>query len=96
MNAQQNLTLISRQSGDLAFGLRHYENENPFGHIQRLNYYTCIWIEEGEGSCKADFSTWHFSANKMFFFSPYQPFIFIRRKKNYPYNAYYFIQIFFA
>lgn len=69
-------TLINPQNGNLAFKLFYFEDNRHFDHIQRLNYYSLIWIKEGNGSLKADFSTQDFSENTLFAFSPYQPFMF--------------------
>lgn len=68
-------TLVNPQTGNLAFKLYSVEGENPFDHIQRLNYYSLIWIKKGEGRLKADFSEYQFSANTLMAFSPYQPFM---------------------
>ena len=51
------------------------ENDNPFDHIQRLNYYSLIWIQKGNGVLKADFSEYDFDENMLLSFSPYQPFM---------------------
>ena len=73
---QKNIfTLINPQTGNLAFKLYHLENDNPFDHIQRLNYYSLIWIQKGNGVLKADFSEYDFDENMLLSFSPYQPFM---------------------
>ncbi|MEX0662389.1 MAG: hypothetical protein WEA58_02610 [Balneolaceae bacterium] len=68
-------TLINPHTGNLAFKLYSVENDNPFDHIQRLNYYSLILISKGEGSLKADFSEYKFSDNTLLAFSPFQPFM---------------------
>lgn len=75
MIQNNNFTLINPQTGNLAFKLYHLENDNPFDHIQRLNYYSLIWIQKGNGVLKVDFSEYDFDKNMLLSFSPYQPFM---------------------
>lgn len=75
MLQNNHFTFINSQTGNLAFKLYHFENENPFDHIQRLNYYSLIWVKRGHGNVKADFSDYDFQKNSLFSFSPYQPFL---------------------
>jgi AraC-like DNA-binding protein len=75
MIQKNNLTLINPQTGNLAFKLYHLENENPFDYIQRLNHYSLIWIQKGNGTLKADFSEYDFNGSMLLSFSPYQPFM---------------------
>lgn len=69
-------TLINPQTGNLAFKVFSFNDNSHFDHIQRLNYYSLIWIRNGRGSVKADFSENDFTENTLFAFSPYQPFMF--------------------
>lgn len=69
-------TLINPQTGDLAFKVFSFGDNSHFDHIQRLNYYSLIWVIKGSGKIKADFSAYDFSENTLFAFSPYQPFMF--------------------
>ena len=75
METQNNLTLIDPQTGNLAFKLYYFEKDNPFDHVQRLNYYSLIWVKKGSGTVSADFSEYDFSEDTLFSFSPYQPFM---------------------
>ncbi len=75
------LTLINPQNGNLAFKIFSFENNAVFDHIQRLNYYSLIWITKGSGKVKADFSEFDFTQNILFAFSPYQPFMFSSYEK---------------
>ena len=68
-------TFINQQTGNLAFKVYHLNKDNPFDHIQRLNYYSLIWIQNGNGSIKSDFSEYNFNENSLLSFSPYQPFM---------------------
>lgn len=69
------LTLVNPQNGNLAFKIFSFESNDFFDHIQRNNYYSLIWVHEGKGRLKADFSEYGFSANDLLAFSPYQPFM---------------------
>ena len=74
MLQNNHFTFINPQTGNLAFKLYNFEKENPFDHIQRLNYYSLIWVKNGVGNVKADFSNHEFQEHMLFSFSPYQPF----------------------
>ncbi|WP_428741709.1 helix-turn-helix domain-containing protein [Tenacibaculum sp.] len=80
MVQNNNFTLINPQTGNLAFKIYHLEKENTFDHIQRLNYYSLIWIQKGNGTLKADFSEYDFNENMLLSFSPYQPFMLCSKK----------------
>jgi len=69
-------TLINPQTGNLAFKVFSFTDNGHFDHIQRLNYYSIIWLKKGSGTVKADFSNYNFEPNSLFAFSPYQPFMF--------------------
>lgn len=72
---QNTFTLIDPQNGNLAFKVATLEDNNYFDRIQRVNYYTIIWIQKGNGKLKSDFSEHDFSNNTLFAFTPYQPFM---------------------
>ncbi|HLK27635.1 MAG TPA: helix-turn-helix domain-containing protein [Puia sp.] len=76
MAAQSVFTLINPQNGNLAFKLFSFDDNNHFDHLQRNNYYSLIWVKEGDGKVKADFSEYDFKQNNLFSFSLYQPFMF--------------------
>jgi YesN/AraC family two-component response regulator len=69
-------TLVNPQNGNLAFKLFSFEDNSYFDHVQRLNYYSLIWIQQGSGTARVDFSEYAFSENQLFAFTPYQPFMF--------------------
>lgn len=75
MTMQSSFTLIDPQNGNLAFKLFEFDNHNQFDHVQRNNYYTLLWFREGTGNARADFSTYNIAAERLFAFSPYQPFM---------------------
>lgn len=80
MENQTSLTLVNPQNGNLAFKLLTIDNGGHFDHIQRNNYYTLVWITEGNGLVKADFAEYEFKASSLFAFSPYKPFMFVADK----------------
>lgn len=75
MNQQTAFTLINPQNSHLAFKLFTFEDGSAFDHVQRLNYYSLIWVQSGNGKVKADFSEYSFGHNTLFSFVPYQPFM---------------------
>jgi AraC family transcriptional activator of pobA len=72
---QSTFTLVNPQNGNLAFKLFSFESISCFDHIQRLNYYSLIWIQKGKGKVKVDFSEYDFLENQLLAFAPYQPFM---------------------
>lgn len=75
MLQKNNFTLINPQTGNLSFKLSYFDTDNPFDHIQKINYYSLIWVKKGSGTVKADFSEYTFKENTLLSFSPYQPFV---------------------
>jgi len=72
---QSTFTLVNPQNGNLAFKLSSFDHNQQFREIQRLNYFSLIWIKKGKGIVKVDFSQYDFSENQLLAFSPYQPFM---------------------
>src|SRR5687767_10189307 len=77
MSNQNAFTLVNKQTGDLAFKLFLFEDNSYFDHLQRNNYYSLIWVKEGDGKLKTDFSEYNFGPDSLFSFTPYQPFMFL-------------------
>ncbi|HNP33016.1 MAG TPA: helix-turn-helix domain-containing protein [Flavobacterium sp.] len=75
MTNKNTFTLVNSETGNLAFKLFSFENNSSFDHIQRLNYYSLIWIQTGNGKVKVDFSEYDFTQNQLLAFAPYQPFM---------------------
>ena len=75
MEKQNVFTLINQQNGNLAFKIFSFEDNSHFDHLQRNNFYTILWIKEGNGLLKVDFSEYSFTKNTFFAFSPFQPFM---------------------
>lgn len=72
---QSSFTLVNPQNGNLGFKLFAFEDHSCFDHVQRHNYFSLIWVMEGSGVLKADFSDYPFGNNALLAFSPYQPFM---------------------
>ena len=72
---QSTFTLVNPQNGNLAFKLSSFDNIQQFKEIQRLNYFSLIWIKNGNGIVKVDFSEYIFFENQLLAFAPYQPFM---------------------
>lgn len=92
---QSSFTLVNPQNGHLAFKLSAFEDNSHFDHLQRNNYFSLIWVKEGDGELKADFSEYDFNANTLFAFSPYQPYM-ISSKETMKGIAIYFHSEFFC
>ncbi|MEQ8925740.1 MAG: helix-turn-helix domain-containing protein [Fulvivirga sp.] len=75
LNIEDNLTLVDKQTDNLALKLFSFQDLSRFDHVQRLNYYSLIWLYEGEGTVKADFSEFSWKAPCLMAFAPYQPFM---------------------
>lgn len=69
-------TLVNPQNGNLAFKIYRFKGAGHFDHVQRNNYYSIIFVNQGSGILKADFTSYEFTPGKVFAFSPYQPFLF--------------------
>jgi len=67
----QTYTLVDQQSGELAFKLYRFESIRHFDHIQRLNYYSVIWIQEGSGCALIETEKFTYSENQIFSCTPY-------------------------
>ncbi len=75
MQQSSAFTLINPINGHLAFKLFAFAVHCPFDHIQRLNYYSLIWIKAGRGRLTADFSEFDLYPDQLLSFAPYQPFM---------------------
>jgi AraC-like DNA-binding protein len=72
----QTYTLLDHQSGDLAFKLYAFNDIHHLDHVQRVNYYSIIWIQEGSGEAIIESEKYAYSDNQIYACSPYQPFMF--------------------
>jgi len=69
-------TLVDNQNSELAFKLYKFESLRHFDHIQRLNYYSIIWIQSGSGTAQIETEKYTYAGDHIFACSPYQPFMF--------------------
>ena len=67
--------MVDPITGSLAFKLFWFEDNTYFDHLQRNNYFSVIWIKEGSGKLKSDFSMYDYDVDTMLAFTPYQPFM---------------------
>lgn len=67
-------TLINPKTKALAFKISAFDN-GAFDHLQRLNHYSILLVQEGSGVLRADFTEYDFAAKSLLCFSPYQPFM---------------------
>ncbi len=81
MDAPLVYTLTNPGNGDLAFKIYDLRNANPFDHLQRLSYYSVVFLTEGRARLHADLAEYEVAAGNMMFFSPYQPFM-LREAEN--------------
>ncbi|SEP08553.1 helix-turn-helix domain-containing protein [Mucilaginibacter sp. OK283] len=72
---QNTFTLVDPLTGNLAFKLFLFEDNSYFDHLQRNNYFSVIWVKEGSGRLKSDFSEYSFEKDNLLAFTPYQPFM---------------------
>ena len=63
-------TIINHQSGNLAFKILPFTDNRHFDHLQRNNFFSVILITKGAGKVKADFATYDFGMNTLFFILP--------------------------
>ena len=73
--SQETYTMVNPADGKLAFKIFHFEDNAAFDHINHHGYYSLIWITDGNGTLKADYSEYEFEAGSLFSFSLYQPFM---------------------
>lgn len=75
MTTTPDFVLKNPVDGNLGFRMVHFENDGYFKELQRVDYFSIIWLSEGEGTLKADFTEYHLSTGMMLFFAPFQPFM---------------------
>jgi AraC-like DNA-binding protein len=59
----------------LGFRMIHFEDDTYFNELQRVGYFSIIWLSEGAGTLKADFTEYKLTTGTMLFFAPFQPFM---------------------
>lgn len=74
-------TLINKDTGEMAVQLKAIDPTNQYDEVQRLNYYTVLWVQKGSGRYQADISEYAFEPGTIFFFTPYQPFRFMHAEQ---------------
>lgn len=74
MFSENQLTLVNPVTGDLAFKIGDIDH-TTFDQLQRLSFFSIIWIQKGKGTLITGFSEYEVGENSMLFFSPYRPFL---------------------
>ena len=74
MTTEADLIINNAVDGSLGFRLSYFSDDSHYKQVQRVGYFSIIWIQEGTGTLKADFSEYDLVENKMLFFIPLQPF----------------------
>lgn len=70
----EDLIINNAVDGSLGFRLSSFNDDSHFKQVQRVGYFSIIWVQEGTGALKADFAEYSLDQNKMLFFIPFQPF----------------------
>lgn len=68
-------TLVNPATGNLSLKIFPFFDNSHFDHLQRVHYYSIIWIRKGKSKLNADFSEYALDEDSLLFFSPYQPFM---------------------
>jgi len=59
----------------IAFLISQFKGGSNPDNVEKLNYYSILWVKKGDGSLTVDFSEYAFRENSIMFFSPFQPFM---------------------
>ena len=74
MITESPLTLIIPPDKNLAFRIRHFEDDAAFRIPQDQSFITVMWLKKGSAKVKIDFSEYRVNAGTILFLSPFQPF----------------------
>ena len=75
MYNQFNFSMANQINENFIFNFYKFEENCFFGQIQRNNYFSLIWVKEGNGKVKTGFSEFDFGKNSLFAFAPFQPYL---------------------
>lgn len=73
MTSETTLTLANPADGSFLFRVLNFQDNSHFKELQRNNYFSIIWIQEGSGKLRAGFSECPVSPGTMWFFAPFEP-----------------------
>ena len=73
--SNSDLTLIDPKTKKEVLKIYSSTDAKTFRKLQRLEFFSLIWLKKGNGKLKVDFNEYMFENNMLFSFSPYQPFI---------------------
>lgn len=69
------LTLIRTADKNLAFRIRHFEDDTAFRIPQGQSFATMMWLKKGSAKIKINFSEYPVNAGTILFLSPFQPYV---------------------
>src|SRR5688572_19032013 len=68
------LRLFDPRQGDVAFKLELIRAGSEYSQPQRCNYFTVLWIRNGNGRFHVDLASYDFRGSALLFINPYQTF----------------------
>ncbi len=75
MTTTPDFVLTNPIDGSLGFRMVHFESDEHFNELQRVAHFSIIWLFDGEGTLKAEFTEYNISKGTMLFFAPFHPFM---------------------
>jgi AraC-like DNA-binding protein len=72
--AETSLQLFDPRNGDLALRVVEIPGGMELADPLRFNYFTIVWVQEGQGTFWADLAQHEFESGSFLFFVPYQSF----------------------
>lgn len=76
INKQRNFSINKAESDDLAFRISDTEiTMTQSSKPAYFEYYTVLWVKEGEAEVKIDFGRYNLSEGTLMFLLPFQPFV---------------------
>jgi AraC family transcriptional regulator, transcriptional activator of pobA len=74
MITESTLSLVNSADKNLAFRIRHFEDDTMLRLAERQSFSSIILVNAGRGLLKVDFSEFDLKEHTMIFLSPFQPF----------------------
>lgn len=74
------LHLFDPRNGDVSLQIETFNSSEQLKELQRTNYFTIYWVQQGDGSFSADMQEYPLPENSLLFFNPYQSFQFFPQK----------------
>lgn len=77
MREDPSLHLYDPRNGDVSLKIETFASSTDLKVMQRTNYFSVYWIQQGSGMFSADLQQYPFYAGSILFFNPYQSFQFV-------------------